>query len=124
MITTFCFAPSHRFDCRYVRFKKAHFYDPDQLYWISPLRVTDLCVNSILFRANRDLRWLALQLGKEEETTEIEQWLDAGFEGFNMLWDEEAGLYKCQDQITGKLADAGISAAFLPLFAGKFYHVE
>ncbi|KAG0627568.1 hypothetical protein M758_2G211000 [Ceratodon purpureus] len=100
------------------KFKKAHFYDPDQLYWISPLRVTDLCVNSILFRANRDLRWLALQLGKEEETTEIEQWLDAGFEGFNMLWDEEAGLYKCQDQITGKLADAGISAAFLPLFAG------
>jgi hypothetical protein len=77
-----------------------------------------LCVNSILFRANRDLRWLALQLGKHEEVAEIEQWLDAGCEGFNDLWDEEAGLYKCQDQITGKLADAGISAAFLPLFAG------
>ena len=88
------------------------------------MRVTDLCVNSILFRANRDLRWLALKLGKHEEATEIEQWLDAGFEGFNTLWDEEAGLYKCQDQITGELADAGISAAFLPLFAGNFCHVE
>ncbi|KAG0570884.1 hypothetical protein KC19_6G194700 [Ceratodon purpureus] len=100
------------------RFKKAHGYDPEQLYWISPFKVTDLCTNSILFRANRDLRWLALQLGKHEEVAEIEKWLDNGFEGFKSLWDEEAGLYKCQDQITGKLADAGISAAFLPLFAG------
>lgn len=80
--------------------------------------MTDLCTNSILFRANRDLRWLALELGKHEEVAEIEKWLDNGFEGFKSLWDEKAGMYKCQDQITGKLADAGISAAFLPLFAG------
>ena len=80
--------------------------------------MTDLCVNSILFRANRDLRWMALQLKQNDVVTEIEGWLEKGFEGFNELWDDEAGLYKCQDQITGKLADAGISAAFLPLFAG------
>jgi hypothetical protein len=100
------------------RFKRENFYDPDKLYEISPFRVTDLCVNSILFRANRDLRWLALQLGKTDAVAEIEGWLDKGFEGFKNLWDEEAGLFKCQDQITGKLEDAAISAAFLPLFAG------
>ncbi|XP_024386377.1 mannosylglycerate hydrolase MGH1 [Physcomitrium patens] len=100
------------------RFKKTHFYDPDQLYWISPFHVTDLCVNSILFRANRDLRWIALQLGKQEEAMEIERWLDDGFKGFNMLWDDQTGVYKCQDHITGKLANAATSAAFLPLFAG------
>jgi len=100
------------------RFKRENFYDPDKLYKISPFRVTDLCVNSILFRANRDLRWLALQLGKTDAVAEIEGWLDNGFEGFKKLWDEEAGLFKCQDQITGKLEDAAISAAFLPLFAG------
>lgn len=93
-------------------------YNPDELYGISPFRVTDLCVNSILFRANRDLRWLALQLGKDAEVVEIERWLDQGFEGFQSLWDEEAGYFKCQDQLTGRLADAGTSAAFLPLFAG------
>jgi len=100
------------------RFKKADFYNPDELYWISPFRMTDLCVNSILFRANRDLRWMALQLKQNDVVAEIEGWLEKGFQGFNELWDDEAGLYKCQDQITGKLADAGISAAFLPLFAG------
>lgn len=102
----------------FSRFKNAHSYDPDQLYGISPFRVTDLCVNSILFRANRDLRWLALELGKTEEVAEIEQWLDQGFEGFKSLWDEDTGYFKCQDQLTGTLADAGTSAAFLPLFAG------
>ena len=61
---------------------------------------------------------MALQLKQNDVVTEIEGWLEKGFEGFNELWDDEAGLYKCQDQITGKLADAGISAAFLPLFAG------
>jgi hypothetical protein len=101
-----------------TRFKKADFYNPDELYWISPFRMTDLCVNSILFRANRDLRWMALQLKQNDVVAEIEGWLEKGFQGFNELWDDEAGLYKCQDQITGKLADAGISAAFLPLFAG------
>ncbi len=104
--------------CTCGRFKRENFYDPDKLYEISPFRVTDLCVNSILFRANRDLRWLALQLGKTDAVAEIEGWLDNGFEGFKKLWDEEAGLFKCQDQITGKLEDAAISAAFLPLFAG------
>jgi hypothetical protein len=104
--------------CTCGRFKRENFYDPDKLYEISPFRVTDLCVNSILFRANRDLRWLALQLGQTDAVAEIEGWLDSGFEGFKKLWDEEAGLFKCQDQITGKLEDAAISAAFLPLFAG------
>ncbi len=104
--------------CTCGRFKRENFYDPDKLYKSSPFRVTDLCVNSILFRANRDLRWLALQLGKTDAVAEIEGWLDNGFEGFKKLWDEEAGLFKCQDQITGKLEDAAISAAFLPLFAG------
>ena len=81
--------------------------------------MTDLCVNSILLRANRDLRWLALQLQENNVVAEIEGWIERGYKGFDDLWDDEAGLYKCQDQITGKLADAAISAAFLPLFAGK-----
>ena len=82
------------------------------------LQVTDLCVNCILFRANRDLRWLASKLGKPEIAEEIDGWLDRGFEGFKDLWDEQAGIFKCRDQITGNLCDAPISAGFLPLFAG------
>ncbi|CAI5462854.1 unnamed protein product [Closterium sp. Yama58-4] len=99
-------------------FKNTNFYDSSQLYHISPFRVTDLCVNSILLRANRDLRWLALKLGHEDVAAEIEGWLDAGFRGFETLWDEHDGIFKCKDQLTGKLLNAKTSAGFLPLFAG------
>ncbi|BBN15706.1 mannosylglycerate hydrolase [Marchantia polymorpha subsp. ruderalis] len=100
------------------RFKAENYYDSNKLYWVSPFRMTDLCTNSILFRANRDLRWLAIKLGKTDVVAEIDEWLERGFEGFKQLWDEDAGLFKCQDQLTGKLDDAATSAAFLPLFAG------
>lgn len=99
-------------------FKETNFYDMNKLYFVSPFKITDLCVNCILFRANRDLRWLASKLGKKEIADEIDGWLDKGFEGFKQLWDEEAGIFQCQDQITGKLMKAPISAGFLPLFAG------
>jgi hypothetical protein len=32
-------------------------YDCKQLYFLSPFRVTDLCTNSVLYRANLDLRY-------------------------------------------------------------------
>lgn len=41
-------------------------YDPAKLYHMSPFRVSDICTNSVLYRANRDLRWLALQLNQTE----------------------------------------------------------
>lgn len=103
---------------RRARFKHTNYYDSSKLYWVSPFRVTDLCVNCILYRANRDLRWLARRLGKQEVVLEIEGWLDAGYEGFKSLWDEKDGIFKCMDQITGRLCDARTSAGFLPLFAG------
>lgn len=99
-------------------FKSTNFYDSEKLYWVSPFKMTDLCTNCILFRANRDLRWLANKLGEHDVAAEIEGWLDRGLEGFKQLWDDEAGLFMCQDQVTGKLAKAPISAGFLPLFAG------
>jgi hypothetical protein len=57
---------------------------------------------------------------RQEVVQEIDTWLDKGFQGFESLWDAEAGIYKCRDQITGKLCPAAISAGFLPLFAGRF----
>ncbi|BFI32654.1 mannosylglycerate hydrolase [Marchantia polymorpha subsp. ruderalis] len=99
------------------RFKAAN-YDPEKLYWMSPFRMTDLCTNSVLFRANRDMRFLARMLGKKEEVREINTWLRKGKERFQWLWDMDSGLFKCENQLTGKLSSARISGAFLPLFAG------
>lgn len=113
MLSTSCLCSGPLF-----RFKHTNYYDSTKLYWVSPFRVTDLCVNCILYRANRDLRWLARRLGKQEVVLEIEGWLDNGYEGFKSLWDERDGIFKCMDQITGKLCDARTSAGFLPLFAG------
>lgn len=98
------------------RFRTAN-YDPSQLYHISPFRVSDVCTNSILHRANLDLRWLAMSLDKKEEVEEIDGWLAKSTDAFDSLWDEETGIYRSRDQLTGQALDSATSGGFLPLFA-------
>jgi glycogen debranching enzyme len=92
-------------------------YDCNQLYFLSPFRVTDLCTNSVLYRANLDLRWLANELGQDQIAEEVDGWIKKARIAFDSLYDEEAGLYKSKDQLTGELVTAKTSAGFLPLFA-------
>ncbi|CAI5482388.1 unnamed protein product [Closterium sp. Yama58-4] len=92
-------------------------YDPHQLYYLSPFRVTDVCTNSLLHRANLDLRWLAVTLGRSDDAMEIDQWLQRSAAAFPSLWDESSGIFRCRDQLTGEFLDAATSAGFLPLFA-------
>lgn len=98
------------------RFRELN-YDPNQLYHVSPFRVTDLCTNSVLQRANYDLRWLAEELGFLESIPEIDNWLEKGHAAFEKLWDSSAGIFRSWDQITDQPLDAATSAGFLPLFA-------
>lgn len=98
------------------RFRAAD-YDPEKLYWLSPFRVTDVCTNSLLHRANLDLRWLAVQLNHLDCVAEIDGWLARSQASFDTLWDEEAGIFKSKDQLTGELLGSATSGGFLPLFA-------
>ncbi|XP_073390580.1 mannosylglycerate hydrolase MGH1 isoform X2 [Physcomitrium patens] len=92
-------------------------YDCKQLYYLSPFRVTDLCTNSVLYRANLSLRWLAEMLGELDVVPEIDEWLEGFRVAFSSLYDPAVKMFKSKDQLTGKLLNASTSAGFLPLFA-------
>ena len=93
-------------------------WDPARMLAASPFRVADVTTNAILLRAEQDLLALASRFGTTAEQTEIEARiarLDAALE---RLWRDDLGLYAAMDLITHETIPVGISAGFLPLFAG------
>ncbi|GEM82074.1 MGH1-like glycoside hydrolase domain-containing protein [Meiothermus hypogaeus] len=97
-------------------YKRAGF-DQLRLLRECPFRVASLLIDCVLHRANRDLLWLSRRLGFADEA-EIEGWLEASQRGIESLWDEEAGLYFNRDLRSGAAIRVGVSASFLPLYAG------
>jgi hypothetical protein len=92
-------------------------YDPAALVAKAPFLVQDVLFNSILHRADRDLRLIARELG--EPTSEIEDWLKRMQASFDdRFWDETAGLYYDFDLRAGKNVRVNTAATFLPLFGG------
>ena len=92
-------------------------YDPAAILAQSPFLVQDILTNSILHRADQDLRELGLAIG--EPVQEIDGWLDAVRSGFNArFWDEDAGLYYDYDVRAGKAVRVNTEMTFLPLYAG------
>jgi len=92
-------------------------YVPSELLAHSPFLAQDILFNAILFRADEDLRALALSLG--QPTDEIDGWLSRMRMSFNArFWDESAGLYYDYDMRTGKTIPVNTASTFLPLFAG------
>lgn len=92
-------------------------FDQLKLYKTCPFRVADLIVNCILHRANRDLIRLAERFSPED-IPEIKAWLEASAPAIENLWDEAAGLYFNYDFIANRPIKIGVSASFLPLYAG------
>ena len=92
-------------------------YAPDELLMHSPFLVQDILFNAILFRADEDLRALAISLG--QPTNEIDSWLNRMQLSFNArFWDENIGLYYDYDLRSGKKIQVNTASTFLPLFAG------
>jgi neutral trehalase len=77
----------------------------------------DILFNAILYRADEDLRTLAMSLG--ESTTEIDSWLSRMQLHFNdRFWHENVGLYYDYDLRSGKSIPVNTASTFLPLFGG------
>jgi glycogen debranching enzyme len=92
-------------------------YEPGALLAHSPFLAQDILFNSILFRADEDLRALAVSLG--EPTGEIDGWLDSVRASFdNHFWDGADGLYYDYDIRTNRPIRVNTACTFLPLFAG------
>jgi glycogen debranching enzyme len=92
-------------------------YQPAGLIRHSPFLVQDILFNSILFRANEDLRALAVSL--EQPTDEIDGWIHKMRSNFNdRFWDQDPGLYYDYDVRAGEPIKVNTASAFLPLFGG------
>ena len=92
-------------------------YAPAGLLANSPFLVQDVLFNAILFRADEDLRALAVSL--DQPAAEIDAWLSRMRPGFDLrFWDENAGLYYDYDVRAERPVRVNTVATFLPLFAG------
>ena len=97
-------------------FRTRH-YNHQALLAESPFLVQDLLTNSILHRADQDLRALALELG--EPVGEIDGWIAQVKAVFNQrFWNEPAGRYDDFDRRQGLPIAVNTGATFLPLYAG------
>jgi glycogen debranching enzyme len=96
---------------------RTNHYDPAALLAHSPFLVQDILTNSILHRADLDLRDLALAIGQPVD--EIDGWVNSVRQVFNeRFWDAERGLYFDYDLRAGSLLRVNTQMTFLPLYAG------
>jgi hypothetical protein len=92
-------------------------YFPAALLAHSPFLAQDVLFNAILFRADEDLRALAVEIG--QSTAEVDSWINGMQNNFNArFWDEERGLYYDYDLRTGSTIRVNTISTFLPLFGG------
>src|SRR3972149_5259684 len=92
-------------------------YQAKTLLERSPFLVQDVLFNSILCRADEDLRAMAVEIG--QSTVELDVWqekLRASFNG--RFWDERQGLYFDHNLRSGKPIQVNTATTFLPLYAG------
>jgi len=93
-------------------------WDAARMLAVSPFRVADIATNAILLRAERDLLALAARFGTAAEQAEIGARIDRLDAALERLWRDDLGLYAAMDLTTHAVIPIGISAGFLPLFAG------
>jgi hypothetical protein len=92
-------------------------WEPGALLERMPFLIQDVMFCSILYRADEDLRALALILG--EETREVDDWLARTRRAFDArFWNEARGIYFDYDARTHTPIPVSTCATFMPLFAG------
>ena len=93
-------------------------YDSRAISQDFPFRVIDIGLNSILQRANLDLKAMLEQFGMRSECQELEARIELTQNAFTKLWDPQHEHFYNRDEFTGELIRVPTSACFLPLFAG------
>jgi alpha,alpha-trehalase len=78
-----------------------------------------VCLNSLLFKTERDLEEMSRQLGKQSEASEWHRLSDARRHLIQKyLWDEKHGLFFDYNFDEAKQSDYRYAATFYPLWAG------
>ncbi len=78
-----------------------------------------VCLNSLLYKYERDLAWMAVQLGKSADTQKWNSAADARRAAIDRyLWNPAEGRYFDYDFIAGKPSTYDYVTTFYPLWAG------
>jgi hypothetical protein len=92
-------------------------YDTNRILDHSLFAIEDLAFNSILIRANTQLREIAEVIG-EPLPTSLDEHMHKTEKAFDQLWDELTNQYYSRDFVTHKWLRESSVATLLPLYAG------
>jgi len=101
-----------------VQFGRGLNWDHAAIGATSPFRVADVGMSMMLLRANRDLRWLASELGLDDIATTLKDLIDRAVAGIDYLWDPALNAWCSRDTITGRFSGHITSTSFLSFYAG------
>jgi len=101
-----------------VQYGRAQNWDHAKISQGNPFKVADVGMSMMLLRANRDLLTMALDLGRTNEATEIQQIIANAESGIEWLWNPEKQAWCSRDLISGKSSGFITSASFLSFYAG------
>lgn len=101
-----------------VQFGRSTGWNQQRIAHENPFRVADVGMTMMLLRANRDLLFLAEQLGRKAEAEELRGYIARAEKGVEYLWNEQVGSYCSRDVITGRSSGYVTSASFLSFYAG------
>jgi alpha,alpha-trehalase len=78
-----------------------------------------VCLNSLLYKYERDLAWMADQLGKPNEAKKWNRLADQRRAAINKyLWNAQKGMYFDYDYMAGKQSTYAYITTFYPLWSG------
>ena len=100
-----------------VKFGRDHGWDQKQLTNEGPFLMADPGIFFILLRADKDLLWLAKQLGQTQVVSEIEGWIAKGTAAANLFWNDEFGAFCAWDMRTGVFSQGFSNASALCFYA-------
>ncbi len=95
---------------------RAHKYDAQWCGTHSPFQLTDIGVNAMLLRADRDLLALAQLLQEPESLSELEGWITTLGAALEQRWDSHLALYTPWDICAAKSVVMPSINGLVPLF--------
>ena len=101
-----------------VKFGRDHGWDQKTLTNQGPFLMADPGIFFILLRADRDLLWLAEQLGFDEAKDQIQGWIADAEARADYFWNEDFGAFCARDVRTGAFAQGFSNASALCFYAG------
>ncbi|MEP1142399.1 MAG: trehalase family glycosidase [Henriciella sp.] len=100
-----------------LEFGRSAKWDHAEIASNGPFRVLDVGMTMILIRANRDLAWLAEQLGRDEDADYLREQIEKAESGASYLWDDTARAFCSKDLKTDLSSSLCTNASFLAFYA-------